>query len=159
MLLDKFISAVYHSQSNNSTVIFYCHLTETQLRRIHRNWGYPSAYCMYTCLDKEKKNSNFSKIEHFVKYCHYCQLYAALSIRFKFDLKNDKDMNHILYVDIVHIDGGFMMHIVDEETDFQTDDFIKDRIAKEAFEAIERHWNNTLVGSSQYIVHNSGREF
>lgn len=49
-----------------------------------------------------------------------CQRYAQKPLQFKFTLRDDKDFNDTIYVDIFHIDGKLILHILDKEKYFQT---------------------------------------
>jgi hypothetical protein len=51
-----------------------CYLTETELQRLHRRFGYPSVERLQRLLDRAGHNDNTNRkaLEHLTKYCHFC---------------------------------------------------------------------------------------
>ena len=48
----------------------HCHLTETELRRIHRRFGHPSVRRLYEILQRSGNAVEFKALKHLTKYCH-----------------------------------------------------------------------------------------
>ena len=73
----------------------YCHLTETELRQLHRRFGHPSVRRLTKVLERAGHSDiNRRMIEYLTKYCEHCQLYSKSPGRFKFMLKDDYNFNY-----------------------------------------------------------------
>jgi hypothetical protein len=97
-----------------------CFLTDTEIRRLHRRFGHPSAEKLYRVLEHSGHNDVDRKaIDHLTKYCSFCQKHGRSPGRFKFTLREDLDFNHSVYVDIMYINGSLVLHIIDEATRYQ----------------------------------------
>ena len=98
----------------------YCHLTETELRTLHRRFGHPSALRLVRLLERAGYDDNDHNhrrlLEHITKFCSKCQKHAGAPLRFKFTLRDNEDLdfNHSVYIDIMYINGSLLLHIVDE---------------------------------------------
>ena len=80
-------------------------MTESELRQLHRYFGYPSVRRLFKILQRSGHNTEFRAIEHFTKYCHQYQINGKAPGRFKFTLKNDYDFNFEFIIDIMYLDG------------------------------------------------------
>ena len=94
-----------------------CYLTNTEIHRLHRRFGHPSAEKLYKVL-KRSRHDDVDKraIDHLTKYYSFCQKYGRSLGRFKFTLREDLDFNHSVYVDIIYINGSLVLYIIDEAT-------------------------------------------
>jgi hypothetical protein len=94
-----------------------CYLTNTEIRRLHRRFGHPSAKKLHRVLERSGHDDvDRQAIDHLTKYCSFCQKYRRSPGRFKFTLRKDLDFNHLVYVDIIYINGSPILHIIDEAT-------------------------------------------
>jgi len=93
-----------------------CYLTSTEIHRLHRRFGHPSAEKLYRVLERSGHNVDKQAIDHLTKYCSFCQKYGRSLGRFKFTLREDLDFNHSVYVDIIYINGSPVLYIIDEAT-------------------------------------------
>ena len=59
MLLSDEEALTFISQGLDNSGIFECHLTEPELRRLHKRWGHPSAYRFKTTLERAGHDVNF----------------------------------------------------------------------------------------------------
>ncbi|KAI0995484.1 hypothetical protein K3495_g12696 [Podosphaera aphanis] len=96
-----------------------CHLTEIELRQIHRRFGHPSARRLTRILERSGHDFDKKLVAHLTKYCHLCQMHGKFPGRFKFTSREDCEFNHIVNVDVMFIDGDPLLHVVDEATRFQ----------------------------------------
>lgn len=97
----------------------YYHLTESQLRQLHRRFGHPSARRLIVLLRKAGLDDfNPQIIKHLTKICHHCQMNSKAPGRFKFTINDDIDFNYEIFVDIMYIDGKPVLHVVDSATSF-----------------------------------------
>ena len=96
-----------------------CYLTNTEIHRLHRRFGHPSAEKLYRVLERSGHDVDRQAIDHLTKYCSFCQKYGRSPGRFKFTLREDLDFNHSVYVDIMYINGSPVLHIIDEATRYQ----------------------------------------
>ena len=88
-----------------------------KIHRLYRRFGYPSAEKLYRVLKRSKHNDVDKKvINYLIKYCSFCQKYGRSLGRFKFTLYKDLDFNHSVYVDIIYINSGLVLYIIDEAT-------------------------------------------
>jgi hypothetical protein len=94
-----------------------CYLTSTEIHRLYRRFGHPSAEKLYRVLERSGHDDVDKRaIDHLTKYCSFCQKYGRSPGRFKFTLREDLDFNHSVYVDIIYINGSLVLYIIDEAT-------------------------------------------
>ena len=107
-----------------------CFLTDTEIRRLHRRFGHPSAEKLYKVLERSGHEVNKSAIDQLTKFCSFCQKYGRSPGRFKFTLREDLDFNHSIFVDVMYIDGSPILYIIDEATRFQAARWLQNISAK-----------------------------
>ena len=113
--------------------IAYSHLTETELRQLHRRFGYPSVQRLIKVLYRAgHKDINPCTIKRLTKFCKQYQLHSKSPGRFKFTLKDDYNFNYSMIIDILYLDGKPVLQAVDEATAFNAARFLKDMSAKTA---------------------------
>ena len=139
--------------------IAWSHLTETELRQLHRRFGHPSVRRLSDLLLRAGHDVEVKMIEHLTKYCHQCQMNNKAPGRFKFTLKDDLDFNFEIIVDVMYLDGKPVLHIVDTATAFQAARFLKDMSARAAWDTLKLCWIDTYLGPPDYIVHDAGKNF
>jgi len=113
-----------------------CYLTTTELRRLHRRFGHPSAEKLYKVLERSGHEVNKHNIEQLTKFCSFCQKYGRSPGRFKFTLREDLDFNHSIYVDIMYINGSPVLHVIDEATRFQAARWLQNISAKHTWDML-----------------------
>jgi len=87
------------------------------MHHLHRRFGYLLAKKLYRVLKRSRHNDvNRKAINHLTKYCSYCQKYGRSLGRFKFTLYKDLNFNHLVYIDIIYINGSLVLHIIDKVT-------------------------------------------
>lgn len=116
MLLNEFEALAYqdHSMVNNSNNTFQ--LTEVEIKRLQRRFGYHSAGRLVKVLKRAGYEANFKEIEKLTKHCEDRQTHGKASDRFKFTLKDDNDFNHTIYIYLLFLDGYPVILIVDDAT-------------------------------------------
>ena len=120
MLLNQVKALIYTSQGiDTSNDIVTCHLTETELRQLHRRFGHPSTRRMHKVLERAGPETNFEELAKLTKFCEQCQTHGRAHGRFKFTLRDDRDFNHTVFVDVLTIDGKNVLQVIDEATAFQ----------------------------------------
>ncbi|XDG08264.1 hypothetical protein ABKA04_007879 [Annulohypoxylon sp. FPYF3050] len=138
----------------------YCHLTEKELRQIHRRFGHPAADRLYQVLDRAGYNDlDRSTIEKIGKYCHQCQLHGSAPGRFKFTIKDDIDFNHSIYVDVMYLKGKPVLHVLDKATTYQAAKFMRDMTAKHTWDTLRFLWIDTYLGPPDNLVFDAGTNF
>ena len=55
-------------------------------------------------------------LDQLTKFCSFCQKYGRSLGRFKFTLREDLDFNHLIFIDIMYIEGSLILHIIDKAT-------------------------------------------
>jgi hypothetical protein len=136
-----------------------CHLTEPELRQLHRRFGHPSVARLAKLLNRAGQEFDSKALEAITKICKHCQLNSAPPGRFKFTLKDDIDFNYCVIVDIFYIESKPTLHAVDEATAFQAAKFIPDNSAKTVWRIFEACWINTYLGPPDFIVTDAGTNF
>ena len=84
-----------------------CFFTYTELKRLHKRFGHPHTDKLYNLLQRAGVSNVDSEtratLEGIALKCKPCQTYAQAPRRFKFSLRDDKEFNHTVYVDIFYI--------------------------------------------------------
>ena len=93
-----------------------CYLTSMEIHRLHRRFGHPSAKKLYRVLERSRHNVDKKVINYLTKYCLYYQKYGCSLGQFKFTLYKDLDFNHLVYVDIIYINGSLVLYIINKVT-------------------------------------------
>lgn len=159
MLLDKVKALTYVNQSPNNSSPISCHLTEVELRRLHRRFGHPSTERFRKVLKRAGHDINFDEINQLNKYCKECQTNGKAPGRFKFTLKDDNDFNHTIFIDVFYLDNKPVIHMVDEATNFQNAKFLDNISAEHTWDTVREAWCDTYIGPPAYIVHDPGTNF
>jgi len=144
---------------NHEETLAYCHLTEPELRQLHRRFGHPSVQRLTNLLKQSGHEFQPKTLETITKFCKHCQLNSKAPGRFKFTLKDDIQFNYCIIVDIVHLEGKPVLHVIDEATAFQAAKFIPDFAASTVWEALEMCWINTYLGPPDFVVTDAGSNF
>jgi hypothetical protein len=137
----------------------WSHLTELELRQLHRRFGHPSVRRLVRILERAGHDPNTKYIQHLTKYCHQCQMHGKSPGRFKFTLKDDYEFNYSVIIDVLYLDGRPVLQVVDSSTSFQAARFLKDMSAKNAWDTLRMCWIDTYQGPPEYIVHDAGKNF
>lgn len=138
-----------------------CFLTETELRRLHRRFGHPSASRLRILLERSGHDDGLNKaaLERLTRYCSFCQKHGRSPGRFKFTLTEDSEFNYSIIVDIMYIDNSPILHIVDESTRFQAARWLTNITAKHTWETLRMCWIDVYIGPPDYIHHDAGKNF
>ena len=136
------------------------HLTETELRQLHRRFGHPAADRLHKILTRAGYNDiNSTIIERLTKFCHQCQMHGPAPARFKFTLRDDIDFNYQILVDVMFINGKPVLHVVDMATSFQAARFLQNMTAKETWNALRAAWIDTYLGPPDIMISDAGKNF
>jgi len=88
-----------------------------EIHYLHRRFGYPLAKKLYRVLERSGHNNiNRKVIDHLTKYCSFYQKYRRSLGQFKFTLYKDLDFNHLVYIDIMYINGSLVLYIINKAT-------------------------------------------
>jgi hypothetical protein len=138
----------------------FCHLSEVQLRQLHRRFGHPSAGRLLRLLSRAGyKEIQPELVKELTRICHFCQLNTKAPGRFKFSLKDDIDFNYEIIIDIMYLDGRPVLHIVDAATAFQAARFLrKDVSTKSVWEALRLCWIDVYLGPPDIIITDAGKQ-
>jgi hypothetical protein len=74
-------------------------------------------------------------------------------------LYEDLDFNHLVYIDIIYINGSLVLYIIDEATRYQAVYWLQNISAKHIWDILQTCWINTYVGPPEYITYDAGRNF
>ena len=136
-----------------------CYLTTVELQRLHRRFGHPSVRRLQQVLERSGQTIDKSALDHLTRYCSHCQKHGKSPGRFKFTLRDDVEFNHTVIVDIMYINGSPILHIVDEQTRFQTGKWLENISAKHTWDVLRMCWIDTYLGPPDLIVHDAGKNF
>jgi hypothetical protein len=135
------------------------HLTESELRQLHRRFGHPSVQRLVRILQRAGEEVEQRAIEQLTKFCHQCQIHGKSPGRFKFTLKDEYEFNYSIVVDVMYLDGHPVLHVVDEATAFQAARFLNDLSSKETWEQLRHCWIDVYQGPPDVIVTDAGKNF
>lgn len=100
-----------------------CHFTELELRGIHRRFGHSSTQKLYKLLNRAALDAvhtgTYETIRKIERACHSCQVNSQRPHRFKFPLREDKEFNLTVQVQVFYIKKKPVLHVVDEATNYQ----------------------------------------
>ena len=144
--------------------VAWSHLTEPELRQLHRRFGHPSAHRLFRILQRAGyQETGIKVIEQLVKYCHHCQMHQKSPSRFRFTLKDDHDFNFCVIIDILYLSSQEgskpVLQVVDSATSFQAARFLKDMSARNTWDTLRLCWVDTYLGPPDQIVHDAGKNF
>jgi len=144
---------------NKEQTLSYSHLTETELRQLHRRFGHPSSKRLIQILHRAGYEENARTIEEIEKVCQQCQLNEKAPGRFKFKITDDYEFNYEIIADVFYLDGKPILHVVDEATAFTAARFLKDELAKTLWNTLRNCWIDVYIGPPDRIVHDAGKNF
>ncbi|PVH90773.1 hypothetical protein DM02DRAFT_577620, partial [Periconia macrospinosa] len=139
--------------------VAWSHLTESELRQLHRRFGHPSVHRLLRVLQRAGHEVEVKAIEHLTKYCHHCQMNQKSPGRFKFTLKDDYDFNFSIIIDVMYLSGKPVLQVIDFSTSFQAARFLKDMSARNTWDTLRLCWIDVYLGPPDRIVHDAGKNF
>ncbi|KAI1006957.1 hypothetical protein K3495_g1266 [Podosphaera aphanis] len=152
------VTIQYGKKYPYSITIF--HLTETELRRIHRRFGHPSVRKLSDLLLRADEEFDASILHKISKLCHQCQLHGRSPGRFRFNIRDDIQFNSEIVVDVMYLDNNRpVLHVVDTATAFQSARFLKSLDAKTTWDTLRLCWIDIYNGPPDLIVHDAGKNF
>jgi hypothetical protein len=98
--------------------IAWSHLTESELRQLHRRFGHPLVQRLLRVLQRAGHEVEVKMIKHLTKYYHDCQMNQKSPGRFKFTLKDDYEFNFSIIIDVMYLNGKPVLQVVDSSTSF-----------------------------------------
>ena len=137
----------------------WSHLTESELRQLHRRFGHPSVQRLVNVLQRAGHDVDTALLKAITKYCEQCQMHEKAPGRFKFTLKDDHEFNYSVYVDIMYLDGKPTLQVVDSATNFEAARFVKDMSTREVWNALRACWIDVYLGPPDVVVHDAGKNF
>ena len=137
----------------------YCHLTEQELRQVHRRFGHPSIQRLSKLLGRAGYNVDTEAIRKLTEFCKQCQLHQKAPGRFKFTIRDDYHFNYEVVMDVMWIDSDPVLQVVDVATGFQAARFLQNMSAKCAFDTLKECWIDTYQGPPDFVVHDAGKNF
>lgn len=136
--------------------ISFCHLTEGELRQLHRRFGHPSVQKLASILERSGNDVEMEALKHLTKVCHQCQIHSKAPNRFKFAVRKDVEFNSTVIIDILWIDGEPTLQAVCEGTAFSAARFLAGMSAKEVWEALRMCWIDVYLGPMELLVTDAG---
>jgi hypothetical protein len=124
--------------------------SEAELRNIYRRLGHPTAQRIMRIMERSGRLQDIDpgtrqKMKEIEKNCISCQKHSGPPQRFRFHISNeDGRFNHELIADILFLDNGHVLHVIDAETRFQSAQFITDQKSWTIRKALRRSWIDIL---------------
>ncbi|EDU46201.1 conserved hypothetical protein [Pyrenophora tritici-repentis Pt-1C-BFP] len=126
-------------------------LTETELRRLHRRFGHPAVERLIRLLKRAGHEDVDERLLREIQtFCHHCQAHDPAPRRFKFRLKDDREFNFEILVDVMYLSGKPVLHVIDSATTFNGARFLPSMSAKDTWEALRLLWIDTYQGAARY---------
>ncbi|KAI1002437.1 hypothetical protein K3495_g5767 [Podosphaera aphanis] len=145
---------------NQQYSIKICHLTEIEVRQIHRRFGHPSVRKLSELLLRAGEDFDAKILHKSSKLCHQCQLYSLSPGRFRFNIRDDIQLNSEIIVDIMYLNNNRpILHVIDTATAFQSARFLKSLDAKTTWGTLRICWIDIYNGPLDLIVHDAGKNF
>ena len=146
--------------SQPEKTLAFNHLTDVELKRLHRRFGHPSVQRLHKLLRQSGNDVELAAIEHLTKYCHACQMNSRAPGRFKFTLRDDSHFNYEVVVDVMYVEGNRpVLHVIDTATSFQAARFLRDISARHTWDTLRLCWIDVYQGLPDWIVTDTGRNF
>lgn len=135
-------------------------LTETELRRLHRRFGHPAVERLIRLLRHAGHDDvEEQMLREIQKLCHHCQAHDPAPRRFKFSLKDDREFNFEILVDVMYLGGKPVLHVIDSATTFNGARFLPSMSTKDTWETLRMLWIDTYQGPPDIITHDAGTNF
>jgi hypothetical protein len=144
---------------NLEEIAAWSHLTETELRQLHRRFGHPSVRKLTRILQRAGHEVNSQCVDYLTKFCHHCQMKGKSPGRFKFTLKDDYEFNYSVIIDILYLEGKPVLQVIDAATSFGAARFLRDMSARNAWDTLRTCWIDTYQGPPDYLMHDAGKNF
>ena len=138
--------------------------TTQHLRKLHRQFAYPSPIKLYVLLKRAGleavDNNTLNQLEKIVAECDLCQRIRNAPYRLRITLGQEHTrFNSKVYTDLMHIEGDYVLHPVDEATRFSAANFVCKRVTTEkVWEAIIQCWSSVYTGMPYTIAVDEGTE-
>jgi hypothetical protein len=139
--------------------------SEAELRNIHRRLGHPTAQRIMRIMERSGRLQDIDpgtrqRLKEIEKNCIACQKHSGPPQRFRFHISNeDGRFNHELIADIMYLDNGNVLHVIDADTRFQSAQFITDQKARTIWKALRRCWIDIYCGPPDVLRVDSGSNF
>lgn len=144
-------------------------LSETQLRRLHRHFGYPSAPKLISLLQNSRHSDDIDActIQRLTQYCHICQKHSKSPYRFVFTLYNDtQQFNSRVVVYVFYLKNLAepsrqrpVLYLLYEVTRYQVAVWLKDIPEINTWNSLRRAWIDIYLGSLEETKTDSGKRF
>lgn len=135
----------------------WSHLTESELRQLHRRFGHPSVRRLTRILQRAGHEVNSRCIDYLTKFCHHCQMKGKSPGRFKFTLKDDYEFNYSVIIDILYLEGKPVLQVIDAATSFGAARFLRDMSARNAWDTLRACWIDTYQGPPDLCMTSVGQ--
>ncbi len=131
--------------------------TEIELRLLHRRFRHPQNDKLVNLLRRARfasvSEETKKMLDKIVLNCEACQIYASKPRRFQFTLRDDKDFNDSVYIDVFVIDCAPILHVVDEATRYQAARWLDKVSAPVLWTALRLCSIDVYLGPPDDIVH------
>lgn len=133
-----------------------CICNTTELRRLHRRFGHPAANKLHKLLlrarPQDVSSTTWQALKDISQTCELCQFESLRQKRFNFTLRDDKDFNHSIYVDIMTLEKKPVLHIVDEASRYQATKWLPTVSSAAIWRSLRLAWIDAFLGPPDLIV-------
>lgn len=132
-----------------------CFFNISELNRLHRRFGHPAAEKLHNLLRRARPTdvtrNTLRHLKQIARECNLCQFQTARPHRFKFTIRDDKQFNQSIYVDIMTLERKPVLHIVDEATRYQAARWLPSVSSASIWRALRLAWIDTYLGPPNVI--------
>lgn len=134
-------------------------LMEPELRRLHRHFGHPAAHRLHKLKNAGHKVVTTETLDLINKLFHQFQLNSPAPRRFKFTLRDDKEFNYEVIVDVVKLANKNTLHVIDSATGFNAARFLPTMSAKDTINTPRSCWIDVYLGLPDVMTHDASTNF
>lgn len=140
-----------------------CLFTASELARIHRNLGHPSAKSAYDALQRayplNTTIDDYKKLVTISGKCYGCQRFSRKPNRYRATLPDPCVFNQDIVLDVMFIDKRAVLHIVCKQTCFSRAAFLLSQTSIELWNTLMRVWILPYLGPPYTIWVDQAKAF
>jgi transposase InsO family protein len=139
------------------------HFSKLELMRMHNGFHNPSAGKLYRILQRAKPTEVpphlLSVLEDISKYCETGQRTARKPLRFQATIPRDLGFGEELQLDLMWLDGKYVLHVTDVATKYSSASFLENESAVSVWKALTLCWTTFFPGFPRIFHSDSGSQF
>lgn len=138
--------------------------TETELRRVHNNFNYAESVRLLTVMRRgvpdKAAAQDLNLLEKISKSCPIFRRHAEAPHRFCVSQRNeDCIFNGLVLLDLMKLEKGTVLHIVDVSTKFSSASFTERETTNDIWNLFVKIWVNAYLGYPAILAYNQSPQF